>query len=115
MIGSHTGIHRHTVPSVFALAVLIAMMVIAPLSSPPVRAQGAAPLPDLESGRRVYDETGASLTPGQTASLERQLSDLLMVGADAVVVVRALDTTPEETLEQVEALQQAWVDEAGAD
>jgi uncharacterized membrane protein YgcG len=115
MIGSYTGVHKHTIQSVFAFVVLIAVMVIAPVLTTPARAQDATTLPDLESGRRVYDETGTSLTPEQDAALERQLSDLMAVGADAVVVVRALDATPEETLEQVEALQQAWVAETGAD
>jgi len=114
MIGNHVGVHDHTVRAVLAIAVLIAVMVIAPLSPAAAQGQSATTFSGLEAGRRVYDETGTSLTPEQTAALERRLSDLGAVGADAVVYVRVLDATPGETLEQVEALQQAWVAETGA-
>lgn len=88
---------------------------VAPLLSPLATAQVADSDPELETGRRVYDETGSSLTPEQTANLEQQLSGLEAVDADVIVVVRALDASPEETLEQVEALQQAWAAETGRD
>lgn len=116
MIVSYTGVHKHTarLVLVLAIAVLIAVMVFAPLSLTPVRAQGATTFPGLEAGRRVYDETGTSLTPEQTAALERRMNDVPADGVDAVVYVRALDATPDETLAQVEALQQAWVAETGA-
>ena len=88
---------------------------VAPVSNTMATAQFAGSEPDLQSDQRVYDQTGTSLTPDQVAKLERQIRDLEEVGANAIVVVRALDATPEETLEQVEALQQAWVAETGAD
>lgn len=78
------------------------------------QAQDATAFPNLEAGTRVYDETGSSLTTAQTAEIEQQLLDLEGVGANVIVMVRALDATPEETLDQVEALQQAWVAETGA-
>jgi uncharacterized protein (TIGR04222 family) len=74
----------------------------------------AATFPNLEAGTRVYDDTGSSLTPEQAAALERRLRDLEGVDANVIVMVRALNATPEETLDQVEALQQAWVAETGA-
>jgi uncharacterized membrane protein YgcG len=77
-------------------------------------AQGSSELPELNAGQRVYDLTESSLTAEQVEDIEAQISDLEAVGADVVVMVRTLDATPDETLDQVEALQQAWVAETGA-
>lgn len=92
-----------------AVLVLFAAVIGVIHLSEPALAQENGAFPLLEPGRRVYDETTTSLTPDQVADLERRLSDLRAVGADAIVYVRATDATPEETLDQVEALQQAWV------
>lgn len=105
--------HERPKHAALPLALLIAITILSSWT-PLITAQAGAG-PHLESGRRVYDATGSSLTPEQSADLERQLRILKeTVGADAIVVVRALDATPGETLEQVEALQQAWVAETGA-
>lgn len=98
-----------------AVTALVAVMLITLAVAMPVTAQDATTFPRLESGQRVYDETGSSLTPEQTADLARRLGDLTTMGADAIVYVRALDATPDETLDQVEALQQAWVAQTGVD
>ncbi|MEJ5944738.1 TPM domain-containing protein [Pseudokineococcus basanitobsidens] len=56
------------------------------------------------------------MSPTQTDALEQQLAAVeASTGADVVALVRTLDATPEETLDQVEALQQAWVATTGAD
>ncbi|WP_300014304.1 TPM domain-containing protein [Pseudonocardia sp.] len=93
------------------LAVLLAVLVTAPAAL----AQEADRFPGLEPGVRVYDETGSSLTPEQTSDLQDRLDALRDTGADAVVLVRALDASSEDTFDQVEALQQAWVARTGAD
>lgn len=70
---------------------------------------------DLTSGDRVYD-SGDSLTEAQVRDVSQQLEALrTRTGADVVVVVRELDADPEDTLDQVEALQQAWVAKTGID
>ena len=69
--------------------------------------------PDLDPSQRVYDETGDSLTADEIDDLNEQIAELQAVGADPVIMVRALDATPSETLDQVEALQQAWVSVTG--
>ncbi|MCC7369027.1 MAG: DUF2207 domain-containing protein [Chloroflexi bacterium] len=79
-----------------------------------VKAQAADAFPGLAAGERVYDETGASLTPGQAADLRQRLDRLRADGADVIVYARARRATPSETLAQVEALQQAWVARTGA-
>lgn len=93
------------------LTVLLALLVAAPA----VLAQAADAFPGLEPGVRVYDETGTSLTPGQTSDLQGRLEELRDTGADAVVLVRALDASSDDTFDQVEELQQAWVARTGAD
>lgn len=71
---------------------------------------------DLTSGERVYDDSGDALTGAQVQGVAQQLQTLkTRTGADVVVVVRELDADPEDTLDQVEALQRAWVAEAGID
>ncbi|MEJ5914691.1 DUF2207 family protein [Pseudokineococcus sp. 1T1Z-3] len=78
-------------------------------------AAAAAAVPPLAAGDRVVDVTGRSLSTSQEEDLEARLTALeAETGADAVVVVRELAATPEETLEQVEEMQQAWVVETGA-
>lgn len=100
------------ISAVIARAMLLAMVLLGPLHV--VSAQDAETFPFLESGTRVYDETGSSLNPEQVAEIEGQLRQLDAIDANTIVLVRALDATPEETLDQVEALQQAWVAETGA-
>lgn len=88
------------------LAVLVAvLMTVVPSAS-------AQNLP-LEDGARVFDETGSSLSAAQTADLERRVAALQQVGAEGVVLVRAKDASPKETLKQVERLQQDFKDDAG--
>ncbi|GGF53249.1 hypothetical protein GCM10011519_28950 [Marmoricola endophyticus] len=95
-----------------ALALLVA--VLATLA--PAAYADAADFPDLTAGTRVYDETGRSLSTTQTAALQRRLDALeARTGADVVVLVRDREADPEETLEEVEALQQAWVAATGTD
>ena len=115
MTGSGATVPESLTRAVLAVVALIAVLVTAMVSPVPARAQGADGFPGLEAGQRVYDETGTSLTPDQVADLEQRLADLKSIGADAIVYVRALDATPDETLDQVEALQQAWVQTSGAD
>lgn len=69
--------------------------------------------PLLAGGERVLDETGTSLDAGQAAELRRMLDEL--PGADAVVYVRELDADPDDTFDQVEALQQQWAARPGGD
>jgi uncharacterized membrane protein YgcG len=94
---------------------MIALALLALLGSfgEVVAAQDAAAFPDLDPAQRVYDTTGSSLTADQIAQLEAQVATLQGSGADVIVYVRAMDATPEETLDQVEALQQAWVATTG--
>src|SRR5215203_4680974 len=81
-----------------AVLVLIAAVAGAIHPSGPALAQEGDAFPLLEPGRRVYDETTTSLTPDQVADLEQRLNDLGAIGADAIVYVRAVDATPDETL-----------------
>lgn len=69
----------------------------------------------LEPGIRVYDETGSSLTAQQIADIEQRLVNLKVTGPDAIVVVRNQMATPQETLDQVETLQQEWAAANGID
>ncbi len=100
---------------VIRVAVTVAIAVLALLAPASTMAQPADGFAGLTAGQRVYDETGTSLTPPQVTDLTRRLDELGSTGADAVVYVRALDATSEETLDQVEALQQAWVAQTGTD
>lgn len=76
--------------------------------------QSSTSFPDLNPNQPVIDETGASLTADQIAALEQQIDELAATGAEVVVLVRNLDATPDQTLDQVEALQQAWVAATGS-
>ncbi|MGB3770620.1 MAG: TPM domain-containing protein [Rhodococcus sp. (in: high G+C Gram-positive bacteria)] len=70
----------------------------------------------LTGGQRIYDRTGYSLSEAQTADLERRLTDLeASTGADVIAYVRELDADSDDTLDQVEALQQTWVAATGID
>lgn len=97
------------------LAMLITLSLGASWSSTLAAVQDAGSFPALTPGQRVYDETATSLTPEQITALDRRLQDLKATGADVVVYVRALDADPDATLEQVEAIQQAWVARTGVD
>lgn len=94
-----------------AVGVLVAL---AWLPGGPALAQDTGSFDGLEAGRHVYDETG-SLAPAQVAELETRTAAVRAAGADVVVWVRALDADPDETFDQVEELQQAWVQRTGAD
>ncbi|HZG88783.1 MAG TPA: TPM domain-containing protein [Pseudonocardia sp.] len=96
------------------LLVLALLVALAWLPGGPALAQDAESFDGLEAGRHVYDETG-SLGPAQVADLETRIAGVRSAGADVVVWVRALDADSDETFDQVEALQQAWVDQTGAD
>lgn len=93
----------------------VALLTMALLMMLPATAQSGAEFPGLASGQRIYDQTSTSLTPPQLTDLQQRVEDLVSTGADPVVYVRELNATPEQTLEQVEALQQAWVRGTGAD
>ncbi|MEJ7649255.1 MAG: TPM domain-containing protein [Nakamurella sp.] len=70
----------------------------------------------LTAGQRVYDSTGTSLSASEAADLQQRLDALRSAtGADVIVYVRALDADSDDTLDQVEALQQAWVAATGID
>lgn len=70
----------------------------------------------LTAGQRVYDRTGSSLSSSDAAEIERRLDALRTdTGADVIAYVRELDADSDDTLDQVEALQQAWVAATGAD
>ena len=104
---------RRSRSSLVTVILTLLLVVLAGLVPAAGLAQNDA-FPDLDANTRVYDETGSSLTAEQVAEIEAQLRSLEAVGANVIVMVRALDATPEETLAQVEALQQAWVAETGA-
>lgn len=71
---------------------------------------------DLTAGVRVYDQTGDSLDDAEVRGIQDQLDTLQAeTGADVIAYVRELDADPDETLEQAEALQQAWVAAASID
>lgn len=94
---------------------LIAMILLATLLTPATMiAQDSSSYPDLNPNQPVIDQTGTSLTTDQIGELERQIDELAAIGAEVVVMVRNLDATPDETLDQVEALQQAWVAASGS-
>jgi uncharacterized protein (TIGR04222 family) len=107
---------RHPIARLVVLAVLVGLSWLAGV---PASAQDTAPAQDSESfgdldpARHVYDTTGTALDPAQVADLERRIADLRPVGADVVVYVRALDASPDDTFDQVEALQQAWAGVSG--
>lgn len=109
------GFHRCAVVPA-QLMLLLALITLLSLVMPTLAATQGDPenLP-LSASQRVYDETGSSLSPDQTADLERRLTDLLSLGGDAFVYVQAVDADTETTLDQVEELQQAWVQQTGAD
>lgn len=97
------------------LAAVVAVLLALVVAAPAALAQEADAYPGLEPGVRVYDETGSSLTPAQAGDLQGRLDALRGTGADAVVLVRALDASSDDTFDQVEALQQAWAARTGAD
>lgn len=96
----------------FVPGLLLVLLVFALGAVRPVLAQD---LPSFQPGVRVYDETGDSLTADQIADVQQRLDAMAVNGPNAVVVVRDLMATPEETLAQVEALQQAWAAANGID
>ncbi len=96
------------------LSALLLLLSVGLLWAPGALAQDAEPR--LSAGQRVYDQTGSSLTEQQRADLQQRLIALKAgTGADGLVLVRARDADPEQTLEQVEALQQQRVQATGAD
>ncbi len=96
----------------FVPGLLLVLLVFALGAVRPVLAQD---LPSFQPGVRVYDETGDSLTADQIADVQQRLDAMAVNGPNAVVVVRDLMATPEETLAQVEAMQQAWAAANGID
>lgn len=104
---------RHTLPTLL-FCLLIAMVIACGLTLESVDArQDRAALPDLTLDRQVYDLTGSSLSPEQATSIQARIDQIERHGASVVVVVRNLMATPEETLDQVEQMQQAWVAATG--
>ena len=91
--------------STLGFAALAVAALIAALSPATADAQSDSDFPELTAGQRVYDTTGISLSSSEIMDLEQRLQDLEAVGANAIVYVRAFNATPEETLQQVEALQ----------
>jgi uncharacterized protein (TIGR04222 family) len=96
------------------LLVLAVLLGLGLLSGTAALAQDAEAFGDLDPARHVYDATGSSLDPAQVADLEQRIAGLRSTGADVVVYVRALDASSDDTFDQVEALQQAWVATSGA-
>lgn len=71
--------------------------------------------PQFRAEDRVYDLTQESLTIQQIEELQARAVGLEQsLGADVVMVVRELDADPDDTLEQAEDLQSAWVEQTGA-
>ncbi len=101
--------------AVLRFPALLALLLVTGLAACSPAPTDAPTFPGLSADQRVVDETASSLTPAQTEDLERRLAGLVGVGADPVVLVRARDADPDETLDQVEALHQAWVGATGAD
>lgn len=99
---------RHAVPAVLLGLLLLAGCSSSSSSTPEDGFDG------LTASQHVVDTTGSSLGAEQVQSLEQQVAELdRATGADVVLYVRALDATSEETFDQVEALQQAWVAATG--
>lgn len=95
------------------VAVLIALLTLAGCTSDGTDGRDFV---DLTAGQRIYDVTGDSLDDAETAELQQRLDTLeAQTGADVVAYVRELDVAPDDTLDQVEALQQAWVAATGVD
>lgn len=92
-------------------ATLALVLLVVALLAP---AAGAAAAPQLRSGQRLVDTAGA-LGPSRADDVRARLETLASVGTDPVVVVREREATPDQALEQVEELQQAWVRSSGAD
>jgi uncharacterized protein (TIGR04222 family) len=109
---SSTGSPHRPLLRTLVLGVLLGLAL---LSGTPALAQDAEAFDDLAPGRHVYDTTGSSLDPAQVADVEERVAALGELGADAVVYVRTLDADPDDTFDQVEALQQAWARTAGID
>lgn len=100
-----------TTASTSRTAVLgLVVLVVAMLAS----AASAAAAPPLSTGQRLVDTAGA-LSPSQADDVRARLEALASAGTDPVVVVREREATPEQALDQVEDLQQAWVQATGAD
>lgn len=96
-------------------ALLTAVLMTAVLmTAAPASAQDDDGFGTLSADQRIVDLTGDSLDEGEVGDLRDRMAALGDAGADGVVVVRHLDASPEDTLDQVEALQQAWVDATGA-
>ncbi len=102
-------------PTVTRFSVLLALLVMTVLAACSPAPTDATTFPGLSADQRVVDATGTSLSPAQTEDLQRRLAGLVDVGADPVAYVRARDADPDETLDQVEALHEAWVAATGAD
>lgn len=98
----------------FLLVALIALLGLAGCSDSSSTASGD--FEGLTAGQRVYDLTGTSLSAADVAALQKRLDVLRSdTGADVIVYVRELDADSDDTLDQVEALQQAWVAATGVD
>lgn len=106
-------VNARRIPARLVASTLLGLLVLAGCTG----GQGSATdFADLSAGQHVYDTTGDSLTEDDVLDVAQQLDRLQAdTGADLVVYVRELDADPSETLEQVEALQQAWVATTGAD
>lgn len=88
------------------------LVLLAALLAP--AASAAAAPPPLPADQRLVDTAGA-LSPSQAGDVRARLETLASAGTDPVVVVREREATAEQALEQVEDLQQAWVEATGAD
>ena len=95
------------------IATVLALLVLS-MGGPAVASDDST-FDSLTSQQHVYDDTGNSLSAGDKTDLRGRIRDLRdQTDADVVVYVRNLEANPKETLGQVEALQQAWVDTSGA-
>ncbi|MGN7135238.1 DUF2207 family protein [Rhodococcoides corynebacterioides] len=100
----------------FAIAIVVAATVLGIAGCSDASSAEDLRFDGLTTGERVYDRTGFSLDRDQTDALEQRLETLRVeTGADVVVWVRELDADSDETLDQVEALQQARVAATGID
>ncbi|MGB3761966.1 MAG: TPM domain-containing protein [Ornithinimicrobium sp.] len=70
----------------------------------------------LTAEQQVYDETGTSITADGEAEIDGRIREIeRQENIEIVAYVRALDASPEDTLDQVADLQEQWSSAAGVD
>ncbi len=78
--------------------------------------EGPPPFASLSADRQVYDDTGNSITAEAEAEIDARIREIEQQDdVEIVAYVRALDTSADDTLDQVADLQEQWSSAAGAD